>query len=91
MDVTSIFVAGIPVLFVVIGLVEAAKRLGVGGKGSLILALILGLVFSLAMQVVVVYPEASAWLQAVVIGLVLGLSATGIYDLGSKWATPKQQ
>lgn len=87
MNVQELLINGVPVLFVVIGLVEAAKRLGIEGKASLVLALVLGLLFALAMQAVVIWPQFSPWLTSIVTGLVLGLSATGIYDLGQRWTT----
>jgi len=79
-------IGGISALALVVGLVQAAKeQFGISGRGAFILALVLGLVISLAYQVGVMFPSFAPWIQQVVIGLVIGMAATGWYDLGSKW------
>lgn len=81
---TEFMIAGVSLLLLVPGIVEAAKAFGVGGKGSLALALGLGLVFCSLAQAIVVGLVPAAWLpwiEVVVYGLAGSLSLTGYYDL----------
>lgn len=77
-------IAGINIIVLVLGIVEAAKRLGVEGKGSFVLALVVGfggggMFYALnnGLLPAVVQP----WVEMVVFGLAFGLAATGLYDL----------
>lgn len=85
MDMTSIAIGGISVIVIVVGLVQVSKRLGVSGKGALVLALVLGVILCLAIQATTVWPWLSPWLVAVVQGVVVGLTASGLYDVGKAW------
>lgn len=71
---------------IVLGVVEAAKKFGIGGKGSFTLALVLGFVFSAYLEALAqgFIPElAQSIVSIVVVGLGGGLAATGLYDLGT--------
>lgn len=72
---------GIPLITLVIALVEWVKRFGVEGKFLNVISMIVGIVFG----VTYFYAQSpllsfSDWFGAVVYGLVLGLSASGVYD-----------
>jgi len=79
-------IAGVSMVLLVVGIVEAAKRLGIEGKASFVLALAVGFVFGLLYYVfdAGMIPEpVGVWIQAIVFGLSFGLAATGLYDLGA--------
>lgn len=82
----SYVVAGIPLIVLIIALVEEAKVWGLAGKGLRVVALVLGLVFSLAYQLAMLgIPVTLAeWFTAVVVGLLYGLAASGGYDFVDK-------
>jgi hypothetical protein len=62
---------------VVVGLVEAAKRLGVPTRFCPLLALVAGVVLSFV-------PGVSNFSNQLFTGLVVGLSASGLFDLGKQ-------
>jgi len=81
-------IAGINIMLLVLGVVEAAKRLGVKGNGSFILALVLGFAFGVLSYLAenAVIPEAvMIWVSAGVFGAAFGLAATGLYDFSKKF------
>lgn len=65
---------GILIVPLILGLVEVAKRVGLPDKWSPILSVVLGLLAG----VLLLFPEDIR--QGVVVGLALGLSATGLYS-----------
>lgn len=65
---------GVIIVPVIVGLVEAGKKAGLPDKWSPLLSLVLGLVAGLA----ALFPGDPV--QGVVVGLALGLSATGLYS-----------
>lgn len=87
MNPFEIVFEGIPVILVVLGIVEFAKKLGNKDVGSLILSMLLGIVFGggyyIAQNGLPV--SFAGWFQLVLIGLVLGLSSCGLYDYSKKF------
>lgn len=80
-------VGGISVLVLVIGIVEAAKKLGLKGSACQMLAIGLGSVFvglSQAIQLGMIPAELLPWVKIVVMGLGGGLAASGIFDVLKK-------
>ena len=88
-------VKGVPLLFVVFGLVEWAKRLtkkdgtqAVTGNGLLVLSLLLGLLFGSSFMVMSERPPLATdwyvlfvyWFGVGFYGLAIGLVASGLYD-----------
>lgn len=75
--------SGVPILFVVLALVFAGKRLGVAGRGLTALALVLGLGLGVGYQLAVVGvpAEFAGWFAVGVFGLGLGGLASLTYDL----------
>lgn len=88
-------VKGVPLLFVVFGLVEWGKRLTkkdggqlITGNGLLVLSLTLGLVFGSSFMVMTERPPVANdwyvlfgyWFGVVFYGLAIGLVASGLYD-----------
>jgi hypothetical protein len=98
LDFTSFLqaaVKGVPLLFVVFGLVEWGKRLTkkdgsqlITGNGLLVLSLFLGLVFGSGFMIMTERPPQSLdwyvlfvyWFGVAVYGLAIGLVASGLYD-----------
>lgn len=77
----NITVAGIPLLFVVIGLVQFVKGFGLEGNIVKLVSLAIGVILGVAYQYTVAVPiDFVGWFQTVVFGLGLGLVASGIYD-----------
>ena len=66
------------------GLVEFLKQFGVEGKASLVAAMILGIVLGVVFQLTELYPAVSIWAQVGVYGVLFGLTASGLYDLGKR-------
>lgn len=81
MDFSEMLVGGVPLMFIVLGLVEWSKRLGVNGKWLLVLSMLIGLVIGVLYQVSLGMPVGfSGWFVAIVFGLGVGVVASGVYD-----------
>jgi len=70
----DIEVYGVFIVPLIIGLVEAAKRVGFPDKWSPLLSVVLGLIAGLT----ILFPSDLG--QGVIVGIALGLSATGLYS-----------
>jgi hypothetical protein len=69
------------------GLVETAKKLGLGGNASFVLSISLGVGFGVLFQVMEMYPGVfTTWARVVIYGIIFGLSTSGLYDVGKKLA-----
>jgi len=66
----------VPAVLVVMGVVQLAKALGFPSRFSGLLAVALGLVLSLGYT----YFSRTPWFPAIIRGLAIGLSATGLYS-----------
>ena len=77
--------AGVLAIPLIIGLVEAAKRLGLDAVWATPLAIGIGLAVSLGYQAAQQVPGSEVWLNATLWGVALGLSASGLYS-GTKKA-----
>ena len=98
MDFTSFLqaaVKGVPLLFVVFGLVEWSKHLTkkdgtqlIDGNGLLVLSLLLGLLFGSGFMIMTERPPQASdwyvlfvyWFGVGVYGIAIGLVASGLYD-----------
>jgi hypothetical protein len=81
MDFSEALLGGVPLMFIVLGLVEWSKRLGLAGKWLLILSMLIGLVFGVLYQISLAMPNSFAtWFVAVGYGLGVGIVASGVYD-----------
>ncbi len=78
-------VNGIPILFIIFGLVEFSKKFGWEGNHLTLLSMFLGVVLGISYQVAQQYPEFARWFFVVIYGLALGLSASGLYDYTKKF------
>ena len=86
-DFGQLAIGGVNLILLVLGWVEAAKRLGISGQGSFIMALVCGVLFAglwQAMNTGLVPEVALPWIRVVIVGLGGGVAATGIYDIAKK-------
>jgi hypothetical protein len=72
--------AGVLAIPLIIGLVEAAKKLGMDSVWATPMAMGFGLALSLGAEVAKQAPGSAVWLNAMLWGLALGLSASGLYS-----------
>jgi len=70
-------VFGFPAILIVMGLVELAKRMGFPARYSGLLSLVLGI----ALMMIYTYFTDVAWARALVSGIVVGLSASGLWSI----------
>jgi hypothetical protein len=85
MDVV-VTLASVPAI---LALVNLAKNLGLAGKWSALVALAFGVVFSLGDYIFTAAAQSSSGMyMAIVGGAILGLSASGIYDVAAKVSPP---
>lgn len=74
-------VNGIPLIFVVMGLVELVKSFGVQGRALTACSFVIGLALGVLYQISLAMPIGFAgWFGAAVFGLALGLVASKVYD-----------
>ncbi len=83
--VPDLVIAGVPIMALVVGLVEFAKTLGVPTKFAPVLAIVVGCAAGLLVQTMAVYPDIAPWVEYAVVGVVIGMAATGLYRVGSRW------
>ena len=80
-DLGNAVVNGIPLVFVIFGLVALLKNAGVVGKWLLLSSFGIGVVFGVLYQYSLAPLNGfAAWFGAVIYGLALGLVASGVYE-----------
>jgi len=67
---------------IIVALVELAKRYGMAAKWAVLLAVGLGIALAVVAHLAQVQPQVAVWAQVVLGGLLLGLSASGLYSGG---------
>jgi len=72
---------GLSFLVLVVGIVQASRKLGVSGRWLTALALVLGVALATGYQVAQVAPAFKLWFDIFVYGLGGGVAAAGYYDL----------
>ncbi len=80
-------IAGISIALLIVGIVEAAKQFGVKGKGSMALAMGLGVFFvglAQALTQSLIPLAAVVWIKLAVTALAGGLAAMGYYDFARR-------
>ena len=83
MSTTIVSLASIPA---VLALVNLGKSLGVKGKWAALLAVFLGVGLAIAQYAL----GGFGWYQAAVQGIILGLSAAGLYDMKTSAGEPEK-
>jgi hypothetical protein len=84
----DLLIAGLPASGVIVALVEGAKRLGLPVRWAPLLAICLGLLGGVLAQLAAVAPPVHIWYEAAGGGIVLGLSASGLYSGAKALAEP---
>ena len=80
---------GIPLIFVVMGLVELAKVFGASGKALTGISTGIGLVLGILYQLSLGMPsDYAGWFGAVIYGIALGITASGVYSAIRNAANP---
>jgi hypothetical protein len=69
-------VGGASAIAIILGLVQVARRLGIKEKYCPLLSTVLGLLISFGYH----FSNYKTWYEALIIGLVLGLSSVGLYS-----------
>lgn len=72
------------VLLMIVSLVEFLKRMGLQGNWSMIASLLLGVGLGVLFQLAEIYPAMAMPYRIAIYGLVMGLSACGLYDVGKR-------
>jgi len=76
-----------PLLPIIIGLVEFYKLCGLpSDRTAIIASVITGTVLALAIQAAILYPVVGTWFLVGLVGMLTGMTATGLYSVGSRWA-----
>lgn len=82
MDFSDISVNGVPLVFVIVGLVQFIAEMGVSGKWlkgiSAGIGLVIGVAYQLSSSGMPV--DFAGWMGAVIFGLALGVTASGLVD-----------
>lgn len=72
---------GVPLIFVVMGLVELTKSFGVDGKALTAASFVIGLALGTGYQLTLSIPlDFAGWFGAILFGAALGLMASKVYD-----------
>lgn len=80
MDINSIMIFGVPAIAVIMAIVKVAREVGLPSKYAPALSLGVGVVIGIG----VALQSGDLWLTGLPVGILLGASACGIYDLGKK-------
>ena len=78
----NLAISGIPLIVIVFALVEMAKTFGLQGRILTFVSLLVGflLYFAYVTSTAGLPADFTAWLNTLVVGLMFGLSASGIYN-----------
>lgn len=76
-----------PLIPVLIGLVEFYKLCGLpSDRTATIACVVTGGILALAIQASILYPVVGTWFLVGLVGILTGMTATGLYTVGSRWA-----
>jgi len=82
MEFGDAVINGIPLVVVIAGLVEFAKKFGLKGEWCTALSMAMGVLLGMAYQVQAGLPvDFAGWFAAIVYGVALGLATSGLYDV----------
>jgi hypothetical protein len=84
----EIFVVGIPALAVVVAMVQIFKHYGLDTKWAPLVSIGVGLVITIGNHLMKVYPAAEELYIAIWSGILLGMAASGFYDVANKLGEP---
>jgi membrane protein implicated in regulation of membrane protease activity len=84
MDIENFVLNSTTLLVIVFGLVEFIKTLGVKGNVLRIISMTLGIGIAVVFKLSQIYPSWSPWIEIGAFGIVIGLTASGIYEFINK-------
>lgn len=73
---------GIPALLLVIVLVQGIKSLGLRAEWATAAAMLIGMIVAAAIAMVRFWPPLQPWVEYALLGVLLGLAASGAYSWG---------
>jgi 4-amino-4-deoxy-L-arabinose transferase-like glycosyltransferase len=76
----ELVIAGIPMAAVIVALVELMKAQGLPSRYAAPVAVGLGVLFAVCAKVAAGNPEFASWVEAILVGILAGLSASGLYS-----------
>lgn len=76
----ELIVFGVPAVGLIIVLVELIKRYGMDPRWAPLVAVGVGILFAVLAKVAAMYPGFAAWYEVVIVGVVAGLTAAGLYS-----------
>ena len=80
MDISQYVVYGVPAVALVMGLVKVFREIGLPSKFAPIVSIGLGVISG----VTIAFEVGQPYSAGIVIGIMIGLSSCGIYDVGKK-------
>jgi hypothetical protein len=84
----DLYIAGLPLIGIVMAIVEWFKKFGVTGNWSILVSMLAGIGMGVGYQFATTPPVVFAdWFTMFIYGLVLGLTASGVYDVGKTLVT----
>jgi hypothetical protein len=93
MDFTQLAIGGVLLIPLIIGIVRVIKKAGVVGNALMYWAIGISMIIGLLYKLSIMFPVTQQWVELVIFvvafGLV-GLSATGLYDLSKDLAAIAQ-
>ena len=77
-DVTPLLLLGM-----IAGLTEFFKRFGLKDNGALTFALLVGIGLGVLFQLMAMFPDINIWFKVGIYSVLFGLTAAGLYELGT--------
>ena len=71
---------GVPAVALIVVLVELAKRYGLDSRYAPLASIAFGVLFAVLGRLAEIHPGVAEWYEVVVIGLLAGLTASGLYS-----------
>jgi hypothetical protein len=80
MDIENFVLNSTTLVIIVFGLVEFVKTFGIKGNLLRIISMSIGICLAIIFKLGQIYPEWSTWIDIATFGIVIGLTASGIYE-----------
>lgn len=84
MDIENFVLNSTSLLIIVFGLVEFIKTFGIKGSMLRIISMVLGISLAVIFKLSQVFPSWFPWIEIASFGIVVGLTASGIYEFINK-------
>lgn len=77
---TGLTIVGIPIIIFLPAAIQLLKQIGMPTSWTGAAAAVLGILTAFAVQAVKTWPDISPWIGVVVMGIIMGLAANGLYS-----------